>query len=717
MSSQHCAYRFVPAEWEAEHGRPAHLESEWSCPREAVEGTDRCEFHLPAERRSEVGITDAEVAKAFRDDLVGRDAGPTRYVGANFGDVDLSHRVVNRGSNTPIDLRHATVDGDVRAEQTVIQQPVLLSGAVVDGAFDFSDAEFDEDINASHAVFRGDVDLRKVRFRDDCRFADARFEGDVRFALTEFGGEADFYRASFGGRADFTKSTWVGECLFQRASFGETADFYGSRFEEVAEFRAVEFDGTAKFSRSVFRDAVLFIGSAFESEALFKNAEFVGPAHYQNGEFHSEASFIETVFEGKVKFHFAEFSGEAVLSYCAFRNTTYFAHVDFGEYASFHESSFDRLADFRYSTFGDVARFMKATFHDDAFFDRVVYEGDADFRHADFGGTAHFERTTFQASAILADSRIERGEFRDLETAAPSVTLDFTEAHVRAGAFVQQNGETAYYDFRDGRIGDVDIEMSGSERVFDHFYVYRTKFEEFNFSDYRDVLSPDWNLHTFSGSTRSDYEMEANRFSLDPDGDDGEEAAGDDRSADRAGLLERLRRRLSSASEGLLGTANASDLEVTYLNAKNGAEMSGDSQAASRFFMKEMWYRRRAYVDRVLDRSEATGTRLKLLFLATLNAILSLTCGYGEKPRRTLEFSLVVVVGYALLFRITVGTPPFETEFGYLLLSFQSFTSLIFGSTASVPQFFGSFLVATEGFIGAFMIGLFIFALTRSVHR
>lgn len=717
MSSQHCAYRFVPAEWEAEPDRHAHLESAWSCPREAVEGTDCCEFHLPAERRSELGITDAEVGRAFRDELVGRDGKPTRYVGANFGDVDLSHRVINRGSNTPIDLRHATIDGDVRAEQAVIQQPVLLSGAVVDGAVDFSDAEFGEDVDASHAVFRGAVDFRKVLIRDDCRFAGARFEGNVRFAMAEFGGEADFYRASFGGRADFTKSTWVGECLFQRASFGEAADFYGSRFEDVAEFLAVEFDGTAKFSRSAFGDAVLFIGSAFESEALFKNAEFVGPAHFQNGEFRSEASFIESVFEGKVKFHFAEFSGEAVLSYCAFRNTTYFAHVDFGDYASFHESSFDRLADFRYTTFGDVARLMKATFHDDAFFDQVVYEGDADFRHADFEGTAHFGRTTFQASAILADSRIERGEFRDLETPAPSVTLDFTEAHVRAGAIVQRNGETIYYDFSDGRIGDVDIEIEGSDRVFDHFYVYRTKFEEFNFSDYRGVLSPDWELHTFSGSTRSDYEMEANRFSLEPDADDGEETAGDDRPADRAGVAGRLRRRLSSVLEGLFETTNASDLEVTYLNAKNGAEMSGDSQAASRFFMKEMWYRRRAYVNRVLDRTEATSTRLKLLFLATLNLILFLTCGYGEKPRRTLEFSLMVVVGYALLFRVTIETPPFETEFGYLLLSFQSFTSLIFGSTASVPQFFGSFLVATEGFVGAFMIGLFIFALTRSVHR
>lgn len=130
-----------------------------------------------------------------------------------------------------------------------------------------------------------------------------------------------------------------------------------------------------------------------------------------------------------------------------------------------------------------------------------------------------------------------------------------------------------------------------------------------------------------------------------------------------------------------------------------------------------MYYRRQAHMHRALDHEDSLSNKLKLLFLVMMNLTLSLTCGYGEKPRQTLGFSIVTIGVYAVLFSLVVSRPPFNSSLGYVLLSVQSFTSLIFGSTASIPEFGGSFLAASEGFIGAFMIGLFIFALTRSVHR
>jgi hypothetical protein len=60
------------------------------------------------------------------------------------------------------------------------------------------------------------------------------------------------------------------------------------------------------------------------------------------------------------------------------------------------------------------------------------------------------------------------------------------------------------------------------------------------------------------------------------------------------------------------------------------------------------------------------------------------------------------------------------TAFGeYLLFSFQSFITFIVGpppipSTDSFALRVGS---AFEGFLGAFFIALFVFTLTRSIHR
>jgi len=254
-------------------------------------------------------------------------------------------------------------------------------------------------------------------------------------------------------------------------------------------------------------------------------------------------------------------------------------------------------------------------------------------------------------------------------------------------------------------------------QVFKRILIYQTDFDGFDFSNYRYELAPDWRLHEYEGKKDDSYDLEADRVSIDVVGDEGD---GDDAPGEELDGQSQLSLRESNLRTRFFDrfiNPEAPNLEVTYLKAKNGAEQVGDSQSASRFFIKEMYYRRQTHLHRALNHQELLSNKLRLLFLIMMNLTLSLTCGYGEKPRRTLGFSVGTIGVYAVLFSLVMSTPPFGSPLGYVLLSMQSFASLIFGSTASIPEFTGSFLAASEGLVGAFMIGLFIFALTRSVYR
>jgi hypothetical protein len=52
----------------------------------------------------------------------------------------------------------------------------------------------------------------------------------------------------------------------------------------------------------------------------------------------------------------------------------------------------------------------------------------------------------------------------------------------------------------------------------------------------------------------------------------------------------------------------------------------------------------------------------------------------------------------------------------YLLVSFQSFITFVLASVTGVSPTI-RLVAQLEGFVGAFMVALLVFALTRSVHR
>jgi hypothetical protein len=157
-------------------------------------------------------------------------------------------------------------------------------------------------------------------------------------------------------------------------------------------------------------------------------------------------------------------------------------------------------------------------------------------------------------------------------------------------------------------------------------------------------------------------------------------------------------------------------LVTTYVLARNGANRVGDVDAASRFFRNEMLQRRREYREAARGDGTVWG-RSVAAFDYVSNVLFDLSSGYGERPSRVLLASGAVVVVFAGAFAALLPEPPYGGPVGYGLLSLESFVAMILGGGTEQSDLIVRLAATLEGFVGAFLIALFVFALTRSLER
>ncbi|MFB6070046.1 MAG: pentapeptide repeat-containing protein [Halanaeroarchaeum sp.] len=459
------------------------LDGTWSCPHDAVAGSDRCAFHLDPERRESLGIDEEAVHEAFESAVAAPGQRSKEVFGARLNGLSLEYAVLDAPDRYPIRLAGSTVDGTLRIQETTVAQPLDLAGArieslaVRDAEFegpvtltgaDLDDVvvegvEFDRRVEADALQVAGDVAFDETRFYGDASFDGLAVEGTASFRGAEFHGEANVKRedASFvdarvDGDVDFRDTT------FRNADFGDFAVGGEGRFEEVT------FEGDATFTDAVFDGAVAFVGAEFRGganverdDANFDGVTFGGPVRFVGTRFRY-ASFDGATFAAECELEDARFDREASFEDADVRAEAVFDEARFTDDTSFEESQFRGPASFRGVEFQGGDNVVD----EDVTFAGAVFEAGVDFERA------IFEFADFEGVRVEGDLRLDscsfgdRSIFRDVAVdgalLAPETRFDGDASF--EGAFVDGAADFAGAEFRGGdNVGDDDVTFANAE--------------------------------------------------------------------------------------------------------------------------------------------------------------------------------------------------------------------------------------------------------------
>lgn len=142
-------------------------------------------------------------------------------------------------------------------------------------------------------------------------------------------------------------------------------------------------------------------------------------------------------------------------------------------------------------------------------------------------------------------------------------------------------------------------------------------------------------------------------------------------------------------------------VENGYRRLKQWYTEHGMYDIAGQFFFREMTIKRKLlkWWPNPLNRA--------------LSKLVSILCGYGEKPSRVVISATLVVFGFAVAYLFGGLNLPYSIYF-----SAVSFTALGYGSWAYEPPVtWVQGVGAAESFIGVFMIALFLITFVRKMTR
>jgi len=405
---------------------------------------------------------------------------------------------------------------------------------------------------------------------------------------------------------------------------------------------------------------------------------------------------------GTLEGHNAEFGGrleclDGTIENCRvesaqFRERTLFSRTQFSR-VNFFNTVFDERVLFTDCTFTGYSLFKNTDFHHTVDFSRTEWRNKSTFSKSTFQRLAKFEeitvdsRLTISDSDFLSDMSIKLSDIQPEDT----MTIDLSGSMVSGGELRPPNRGDMIFDLTDTTLGDVRL-LGTSPIDLTQYRFVNTSFDGFDFSEYTESLvNVNWYFHIMNdGSSLSGGSA---AWSSDQDDNhqypEGFEDLGSETDTD-------------SISPGTLRS--------TYLRAKNGAKAVGDDTASAEFFLREMKFKRKVHFEKFrTDRS------LKGLQDWISNWFYNVTAGYGERPGRTFIMSIIFIFLFANMYALR--SPESYSAghvFEYLEFSVQAFVALVLG-TPSTTLFPG--LAAAEAFIGSFMIALFVFTLTRSIHR
>lgn len=683
LSETECAYFDLssyspdPESWE-EWEWPAKL---WTIVRDrefdsAVESVGEFATGTPAEPTDEQRSGSATVGAVVNGS------------GSDLTPLEVLREVVDSAPRFPSSCPHASGEREVcplHAPPSVGRS--LAEYVTANRRYDLTGGNFST-VDLTEVETEGRT-TRKVVL-DFCRIGELRLDDgaienplSVRDARV---GTVSAGRGRFGGAVDFERTTFESALTARDAVFDGQLHAKGVRFRPDADvtLKRVRFRSHVCFNDATFRGGLSLWNSVFDGDAEFRFADVRGPVDANWADFHRYADFHGARFRSDVDFggaffheslglSEAEVEGDLSLSagydvFDGFRATI-------GSVADLTDLTVEGRFDARRTEFvgaaslegvsvGEATDLRDATFEEVADFTDATFGGDFDARSARFERDARFVETVFEADAALEEAEFAQSVRFD-EAVAES-QIDLSGSTLSDGCIRQPDGGSTYYDLSKATVGSVDLRPREAN-LFDHYRIHETRFDGFEFTHHLELLTSNWRLHRYTPDVA-------------------------------------------------VPQPSAAALVSTYLKAKNGADRVGAKTAASEFFIREMRFRRRLNWKVAASSDRPTVERVTNFGRWLSNWFFNITCGYGERALRTVGMSVALIVVFAPFYWL-LGAPRSETLLGAVSFSAQAFVTLIFGYTSSASPTSVQFLGAVEGFIGAFSIALFVFTLTRSIHR
>ena len=282
---------------------------------------------------------------------------------------------------------------------------------------------------------------------------------------------------------------------------------------------------------------IRFANTTIEGDSTFRDAVFEGNADFHCARFEEEVSFRGAKFTNPVSFKLATFAAEVSFWYATFNH-----------HGLFRLTTFQDTANFEAVDFEDYARFIRAKFCTDVTFELAEFRDDADFVEAEFRGEHSFSKAIVERTFDISNAYVHNSTRLDHITVEKIVLtprndpemsqyVDLSESTIRRGELGQPKDGNVLYDLQDATLGPVVFTDPDGELSIDRIRFLGTKYDGFEFeAGDLNPQSDDWQLHDVFDT------------SLLPD--------------------------------DCTPNPTTSDLRRTYLNAKNGADQTGNNAAA-----------------------------------------------------------------------------------------------------------------------------------------
>jgi hypothetical protein len=244
----------------------AYEDHGWHCPRDAVEGQDRCVFHLSAEQ-----MDVAEFWKhlgSYLLALYGKAGSERTSEFAARGDAWFFRQhdeALVKHYETQVNPR------DKWSFRGFVFPPMdethNFSGLQCEGV-NFMNAQFTGAANFYKTVFHGDASFMLVGFTEGANFGLARFEGETDFRLTVFVDLADFYVVFFRQNVEFSFAHFLQDASFRGTQFEKDARFVDARFHGQVVLTHSAVCGLFDLHGVVLHDRLLLQDADIEEAAL-----------------------------------------------------------------------------------------------------------------------------------------------------------------------------------------------------------------------------------------------------------------------------------------------------------------------------------------------------------------------------------------------------------------------------------------------------------------